>query len=39
MVDVGGANVGVTDRWEQTPLDEARRVGATPVVTFLQVSE
>jgi hypothetical protein len=24
------------DRWEQTPLDEARRVGAQPVVEYLE---
>lgn len=37
LVEVGGANIAATDRWDQTPLDEAQRVGAAPVVKFLQV--
>jgi hypothetical protein len=37
LLEVGGADVDVSDRWEQSPLDEARRVGATPVVNYLQV--
>lgn len=35
LVEEGGANPTVMDRWEQTPLDEARRVGAQPVVEYL----
>ena len=35
MVEVGGANVAATDRWQQSPLDEARRVGSAPVVNYL----
>lgn len=36
LVHEGGANINVKDRWAHTPLDEARRVGATPVVLFLE---
>jgi len=36
MVEVGSASITATDRWDQTPLDEARRVGANPVVNYLQ---
>lgn len=32
LVLEGGANTCVRDRWGYTPLDEARRVGAAPVV-------
>ncbi len=36
LVQEGGANVYVRDRWGHTPLDEARRVGDTPVVQYLE---
>lgn len=36
LVLEGGANTCVRDRWGYTPLDEARRVGAAPVVKFLE---
>jgi ankyrin repeat protein len=35
MVELGGADLKLKDRWEQTPLDEARRAGAQPVVEYL----
>jgi ankyrin repeat protein len=35
LVEQGGADPSLMDRWEQTPLDEARRVGAAPVVEYL----
>jgi hypothetical protein len=35
LVEEGGASPSLMDRWEQTPLDEARRVGALPVVEYL----
>jgi hypothetical protein len=35
LVEAGGADPTLMDRWEQTPLDEARRVGAAPVVEYL----
>jgi ankyrin repeat protein len=35
LVEEGGADPGVRDRWGHSPLDEARRVGAGPVVRFL----
>jgi ankyrin repeat protein len=35
MVELGGADLTLKDRWEQTPLDEARRAGAQPVVEYL----
>jgi hypothetical protein len=35
LVEEGGATATLMDRWEQTPLDEARRVGASPVVEYL----
>jgi ankyrin repeat protein len=31
-----GADTAVTDRWGNTPLDEARRVGARAVAAFLE---
>ena len=36
LVQEGGADVFVRDRWGFTPLDEARRVGDTPVVRYLE---
>ena len=36
LVEEGGANVWVRDRWGKTAYDEARRVGATAVAEFLQ---
>lgn len=36
LVEEGRANVAVQDRWGNTPLDEARRVGAALVVTYLE---
>ncbi|KAL4435944.1 hypothetical protein ABPG77_000706 [Micractinium sp. CCAP 211/92] len=36
LVNAGHANPFVRDRWGNTPLDEARRVGAAPVVAFLE---
>lgn len=35
LVNEGGANVWVRDRWDKTTYDEARRVGATAVAEFL----
>jgi ankyrin repeat protein len=35
LVGVGGADPTLKDRWEQTPLDEARKAGAQPVVQYL----
>uniref|UniRef100_A0A383WLL7 Ion transport domain-containing protein n=1 Tax=Tetradesmus obliquus TaxID=3088 RepID=A0A383WLL7_TETOB len=35
LVEEGGADPSLVDRWEQSPLDEARRVGAAPVVEYL----
>lgn len=35
LIEVGGADPSLEDRWEQTPLDEARRIVATPVVEYL----
>lgn len=35
LIEEGGAKVDVKDRWGYTPLDEARRVGAQPVVNYL----
>ena len=37
LVEEGGANVWVRDRWGKTPYDEARRVGATAVAEFLKL--
>jgi hypothetical protein len=36
LVEEGRANVLVQDRWGNTPLDEARRVGAALVVNYLE---
>ncbi|KAG2444346.1 hypothetical protein HXX76_001102 [Chlamydomonas incerta] len=36
LVEEGGADPGFQDRWGNTALDEARRVGAAPVVTYLE---
>jgi ankyrin repeat protein len=36
LVEEGSANVQAADRWDQTPLDEARRLVAGPVVVYLQ---
>ena len=37
LAEEGGADLGARDRWGFTPLDEAERVGAGPVVEFLRV--
>lgn len=37
LVEVGQADVLVKDRWDRTPLDEAKRVGARFVVQYLEV--
>jgi len=39
LVEEAGADMNVTDRWGSTPLDEAKRVGATVVVSYLQLQE
>lgn len=36
LVEEWGADIDVRDRWGNFPLDEAKRVGATPVVDFLR---
>lgn len=36
LIEEGGADPNFQDRWGQTALDEARRVGAAPVVTYLE---
>ncbi|KAG2447077.1 hypothetical protein HYH02_007827 [Chlamydomonas schloesseri] len=36
LVEEGGADPGFQDRWGNTALDEARRVGAAPVVAYLE---
>ncbi|KAF8054945.1 AKT1 [Scenedesmus sp. PABB004] len=35
LIEVGDADATLVDRWDQTPLDEARRAGAVPVVEYL----
>lgn len=35
LVEVGAADPCLTDRWQQTALDEARKSGAVPVVAYL----
>jgi hypothetical protein len=35
LVDVGAADPCLPDRWQQTALDEARKSGALPVVSYL----
>ena len=37
LAEEGGADLGARDRWGFTPLDEAERVGAGPVVEFLRI--
>jgi hypothetical protein len=34
LVEEGGANPEIADRWGHTPLDEALRVGAGPVIRY-----
>jgi ankyrin repeat protein len=36
LVEEGGAFINVTDRWGNTPLDEANRSGARPCAAFLE---
>ena len=36
LVEEGGADVAVRDRWGNTPLDEAARVGARPCAQYLE---
>ncbi|GIM10251.1 hypothetical protein Vretimale_14049 [Volvox reticuliferus] len=36
LIEEGGADPNFQDRWGNTALDEARRVGATPVVAYLE---
>ncbi|CAL5221935.1 g4209 [Coccomyxa viridis] len=36
LVEEGGAFINVTDRWGNTPLDEANRAGARPCAAFLE---
>jgi len=36
LVEEGGADVWVHDRWGKTAYDEARRVGATAVAEYLK---
>ena len=36
LVEEGGADVWVRDRWGKTAYDEARRVGATSVAEYLK---
>jgi hypothetical protein len=37
LVEEGGADVWVRDRWGKTAYDEARRVGATAVAEYLKL--
>jgi hypothetical protein len=34
-MEVGGGDPMAKDRWQMTPLDEARRAGAVPVIEYL----
>lgn len=37
LIEAGGQDlVSAKDRWERTPLDEAKRVKAQPLVTMLE---
>lgn len=36
LIEEGGANVEVKDRWGNTPLHEAARVGARPCAAYLE---
>lgn len=36
LVEEGHADVLVRDRWNCTPLDEALKMGATQIISFLQ---
>lgn len=36
MIEQGKADAAFADRWGNTALDEARRVGAAPVVAYLE---
>ena len=38
LVEEGKAELGCADRWGSTPLDEAMRMGARPVMDYLQVT-
>jgi ankyrin repeat protein len=37
LVEEAGADLSVRDRWGATPLDEARRVGASAVGAYLEI--
>jgi ankyrin repeat protein len=39
LVEEGGADLSVKDRWGATPLDEAQRVGAADVAVYLSSSK
>ena len=39
LVNVGGADVFVRDRWKATPADEAQRVESATVSAFLQQAQ
>ncbi len=36
LVEEGKADVGSKDRWGKTALEEAHRVGAAPVIEYLE---
>lgn len=36
LVEEGGADMGLRDRWGNTALDEAMRVNATPCILYLK---
>lgn len=36
LVEEGGADVNVRDRWGNSPLDEAQRVGARPCAAYFE---